>query len=155
MKTTSCKTAFRSDSHRRAYGRGPNSRTCCLAVAVTATVCSLAAGADLSGYRRSDGINSVVYRDPSNQIYELYLDTSGWHSANLSWLAGAPSAAGAPFGFVRSDGVNAVVYRGVDSHIYELHLSTAWTVVDLSARTGAPPAAFDPVGYVRSDGLPQ
>src|SRR6516225_9366910 len=114
MKTTSCKTAFRSDSHRRAYGRGPNSRTCCLAVAVTATVCSLAAGADLSGYRRSDGINSVVYRDPNAQIYELYLDNTDWRSANLSLLTAAPAAAGGPFGFVRSDRVNSVVYRGVD-----------------------------------------
>jgi hypothetical protein len=115
----------------------------------------LASGATTNpaAYRRSDNVNSVVYRGIDDHIHELYLPLGrSWLVDDLSRRAGAPLAAGDPFGYIRCDSVNSVVYRGIDKHIHELYLEGSnWLVGDLSAKTGAPQAAGDPAAYCRSD----
>src|SRR6266496_5384770 len=94
------------------------------------------AASDVAAYRRSDDVNSVVFRGFDNSIYELFfiLGASQWQLADLTGLAGASvGAAGHPACYVRSDRINSVVYRGIDGHIYELFLAGAWRLNDLSA----------------------
>ena len=66
--------------------------------------------------------------------------------------AGAPLAAGDPFGYLHqgTDGpVQHVVYRGQDGHIHELYtLSNKWVFNTLTASGGAPLAGGDPFGYL-------
>ena len=95
--------------------------------------------AEQAAYRRSDNVNSVVYRGLDNHIHELYLPGGAWGTGDLSKLTGATDAAGAPAGYVRWDNVNSVVYRGSDNHIHELYLPRGggWGTADLSKLTGA------------------
>jgi hypothetical protein len=51
-----------------------------------------AAAGDPVGYVRSDGVNSVVYRDFYNHVHELYLKGGSWHVGDLSAKTGAPPA---------------------------------------------------------------
>jgi hypothetical protein len=88
----------------------------------------------------------VVYRGFDSDIHELSLNpgASDWQTADLTNLAGAPSAAGDPAAYARFDNVNSVVYRGFDEHIHELYLDSGagvWQTADLSALMEAPPAA--------------
>ena len=66
--------------------------------------------------------------------------------------AGAPLAAGDPFGYLHqgTDGpVQHAVYRGQDGHIHELYtLSNKWVFNTLTASGGAPLAGGDPFGYL-------
>ena len=52
------------------------------------------ADGDPAAYRRSDNVNSVLYRGLDNQIHELYLPLGGgsWRTGDLSALTGAPPA---------------------------------------------------------------
>jgi hypothetical protein len=97
-------------------------------------------GDDASGYARSDGVNSVVYRGQDNHIHELYLGPgASWQAGDLTAITGAALAAGDARGYARSDGVNSVVYRDVDGHVHELRLIlNTWHDGDLTAQTGAP-----------------
>ena len=73
-----------------------------------------------------------------------------WIDADVTNLAGAPPAAGKPFGYVTSSEVIArVVYRGRDAHIHEMWLrrGSSWKHADLTSLTDAPPAASDPAAY--------
>jgi hypothetical protein len=78
-------------------------------------------GAHLTGYRRSDGSSSVIYRS-GNQLIELnrtsnYFDT--WHSFNFP-LAPNTTPVGDPAAYVRADGLSAVLYRTSTGHIVEV-----------------------------------
>jgi hypothetical protein len=112
------------------------------------------------GYVRSDGINSVVYKGADYHIYELFLDSFGWHRGDLTAEAGAPLGSTnyytQPVPYVRSDGFNAVVYTGADGHIHELALySDGWGDGDLFVQAGIPGGDENivPAPYVRSDGF--
>lgn len=108
------------------------------------------ASSDLSGFRRPDAYNSVVYRASNGQIYELYVQSGGtWRWGSPSGLASAPLAKGMPSAYARWDGVSAIVYRGKNDHVYELYLrpGDTWKVGDLTLLTSAPLADSDPVGW--------
>ncbi|GAB1639580.1 hypothetical protein [Krasilnikovia sp. MM14-A1259] len=91
-------------------------------------------------------VGRVVYRTPANRIQELSVTVAGgWHSADLTAMAGAPAAAGSPWGYTTSlngQGPAArVVYRTATGHIQELSAVNAaggWHSADLTALTGAP-----------------
>ena len=103
----------------------------------------------------------VVYRGEDGHVHELWLSANPWQWAHgdLTELAGAPPAAGDPFGYVSDFGPLGpqarVVYRGEDGHVHELWLSAnpwQWAHGDLTELAGAPPAAGDPFGYVSDFG---
>lgn len=118
------------------------------------------------GYKRSDGVEAVLYVDTIRNIHEITpLSENTFVDANLTMQFAAPIAADGPTGavpdvipYVRSDGRNAVIYRSTTNHVIEI-LSNfghqpAWLVNDLTAIAGfgvtaAKGSAFP---YVRSDG---
>lgn len=62
-------------------------------------------GWDPKGYVRADGFTAVVYQGNDNSIREIRLESDGWHPANLTYLAGAPSSwygLGGPWPYNRS-----------------------------------------------------
>jgi hypothetical protein len=118
-------------------------------------------------FRRSDGVDMVVYRGADAHIYALYLEllTQGgawqevWHCADLTTLTGSPHAGSDPYGYVRSDGISTIVYIGTDGSVNDLRLEGGWIWADLTLIAGAPPAKHNtnngpvPVAYVRGDGI--
>jgi len=104
------------------------------------------------GYVRGDGINAVVYAAswwPGNYIYELYLDSTGWHNYELTSVPNAVLGF-SPKGYVRADSVTAVVYQGVNDHILEIRLERdGWQWSDLSFLAESPDGAY-PWPYNRS-----
>lgn len=117
---------------------------------------SVSAVGNPRAYRRSDGINAIVYGCLSNFVCELAgAGASGW---TLAILSGAPtnfpaSIKGDPFPYVRSDGRNVVYYRGSDDHIHELALEpSGWAAYDVTAATSGRIAYSQPFAYRRSDG---
>jgi hypothetical protein len=116
--------------------------------------------AQQSAYKRSDNVNSVVYRGyADSHIWELSLSPgSNWQRNDLfascnPTRGGRVAAAANPMGYVRYDKINAVVYAGTDQNIYELALQSGkWCPGNLSTNhTPAAPAAdssASPWGYV-------
>jgi hypothetical protein len=108
-------------------------------------------GAKVSGYRRADGINVVVYRANKIHVIEISFDPASgtWKPNELP----GPPAAGDPVGYVRADNVSAVVYRSSSNHIIELRLGTrGWVPLDLTDEAGAGNTDSDPSASVRADG---
>jgi hypothetical protein len=134
---------------------------------LTALFSAPTAAGNPSGYRRPDGVDSIIYRGSDNHIYEIYYYSDSdfsWNYdldpgfGNLTSLTGAPKADGDPSAYTRSDGIFSVVYKGqssrtLDGHVYELYLDGGWSVGDLTALTGAPGATGNPSGYQRSDSV--
>jgi hypothetical protein len=94
-----------------------------------ADLTALAAAGDAQGQPsaygsrdESNAIPRVVYRAGDGHIEELRLEGGAWRKANLTELAGAPSAAGDPVGYVSSGATPRVLYRSGDNHIHELRL---------------------------------
>jgi hypothetical protein len=112
------------------------------------------AASDPYGYVRSDGISAVVYTGSDGHIHDLRLE-GGWIGADLTYIAGAPTASDSrPVAYVRGDGINAVVYKAaLNNHICELRLDGGWKWTDLTGPTGAPVPLSDLSAYVRSDGI--
>jgi hypothetical protein len=104
------------------------------------------------GYTWSvDNTEHVVYEGSDAHIHDLYYsyNAGAWRHTDLTAAAGAPGAAGPPYGYTWSvDNTQHVVYEGSDAHIHELHFSSnaGWGHTDLTAATGAPPAAGPPNG---------
>jgi len=106
---------------------------------LTAKTGAPTADGKLSGYVRSDGVNSVVYKG-SQYIAEVYLvPGQGWKYADLTTGWSVPIIPySAPDGYRRSDNVNSVPYCGDDNHIHELYLplgAKTWQIGDLSLQT--------------------
>jgi hypothetical protein len=96
----------------------------------------------------AQGTQHVVYEAGSDHhIEELWSDSTGWHTEDLTAATGAPPAgAGDLAGYVlAAQGTQHVVYEaGSDHHIEELWSdSTGWHTEDLTAATGAPPLVDD------------
>lgn len=111
----------------------------------------------LSAYRRTEGVDAIVFRSSTNHIIQLLRGSNGWtDEADLTEITDAPLAVGNPMAYVRADGVNAVVYRTAAGHIIELRRgSRGFIMTDLMVASNAPTgvaAASDPVATVRSDG---
>jgi hypothetical protein len=109
-----------------------------------------------AGYERSDGISTVVYRNPSNRIKELALVNGAWRVSDLSSAAGAPTPAEADLTtYVRTDSISVVAYRGANNHIIELALVGGnWRANDISAAAGdSTVVSSPPAAYVRSDSV--
>jgi hypothetical protein len=103
------------------------------------------------------GTQHVVYtafiagNPPQLPIQELWWDSAGWHSNDLSPATGAPNASGRPAGYVfDAQGTQHVLYFGAsDAHVHELWWDLdGWHHNDLTAATGSPQAAGGPAGYV-------
>ncbi|MFL5311174.1 MAG: hypothetical protein ACJ79H_12035 [Myxococcales bacterium] len=113
------------------------------------------AAGDAYGYATPfDTTARVIYRGLSGAVHELYLAAGGhWTHSDLTQLAGAPVAAGDPFGYVTPfDSTARVLYRGglLMGPVHELYLAPGghWTHADLTQLAGAPPAAGNVFAYV-------
>jgi predicted NUDIX family NTP pyrophosphohydrolase len=88
----------------------------------------------------------VAYRTADGDIHELsvVLGGGGWSHADLTALAGAPSADFEYVGFAfEAQRSKQVAYRTADGDIHELSVilgGSGWSHADLSSLTGAPPA---------------
>ena len=105
-----------------------------------------AAGAALAGYAfETHHTQHVMYISaPDNHIRELWFDTSGWHTSDLTTATGTvPAAAGGPmtaYPFEKQH-TQHVVYASGDGRLHELWCEqTTWHASDLSAAAGMPPA---------------
>jgi hypothetical protein len=101
---------------------------------------------DLAGYVfEAQGTQHVIYESqPDNHIHELWWDTAGRHTDDLTAATGAPPADGGDLvGYVfKAQGTQHVIYESApDHHIHELWWdATGWHTDDLTAATGASPA---------------
>jgi hypothetical protein len=92
-------------------------------------VVSAAAGAPKAGgapraYITSGNVHHIVYRSTDNQIVELFVDSTGqWVHNLLTARAGAPAAAGDPFGY-KGPAPQHVVYRSTGGDIVELFVDS-------------------------------
>src|SRR5262249_40370766 len=87
-----------------------------------------------AAYERADGVSSVIYRGPSNDVKELALVESTWGLWNLSSFSHAISRpTGNLSAHVRADGISAIVYRESGKHVMELALTAnGWLESDLT-----------------------
>ena len=103
----------------------------------------------------------VVYRATNGHVVEIQRSTGEpWRYTDIGAQAGAPAAAGDPFGYVTTvDGsapagttIVRVVYRGTDNTIQEISLAPGgtWHHADIGNEAGAPAAAGDPFADVSS-----
>lgn len=96
------------------------------------------------------GVHNIVYRDTEDRLHELWRDAAGTTgTTNLTFVAGAPPAAGDPFCYVDTT-VNQeiVVYRGADKNVHSLYWSIGPVGHDnLTGPVGAPRAEGNPVGF--------
>jgi hypothetical protein len=96
----------------------------------------------VNGYVFSaQGTQHVVYRGADNDIHELWWDSSGWHSNDLTNATGGASGLiagagswGAPYGYAfEAQGTQHVIYRADDGHIIELWWENgSWSRNDLT-----------------------
>ena len=106
-----------------------------------------------------DATQHVIYRGADHELHELWFKQAGmnpkWqYGGSLTKKAGAPAAAGDPYGFAwEDDHTMHVVYRGVDGNVHEL-----WFTKDsggqwkyggaINAKVGAAPASGEVAGFV-------
>lgn len=113
------------------------------------------ASSDPSAFIRSDGYDSIVFRN-GTQIFEYYrsTETGRWDWGQPSALvtnAPAPAAVGKPVGYTHHDGTNAIVYRTSANTMEELWLDGfGWHHGGLG-NCGASVANGDPSAHVRGD----
>ena len=116
---------------------------------------------DVVGYVFEDqGTQHVIYQGLSDHhLYELWWDTAGRHTDDLTAATGAPPAGGGDIaGFVlNAEATQYVIYAAPsDHHIHELWSdATGWHTEDLTLAAGAPAPDLDGplVGYAfESDG---
>jgi hypothetical protein len=80
------------------------------------------------GYKRSDGVNSVVFVDSASKVRELTLSGGYWTLYTLPSAFAMSGPFARPSGYVRPGPVNAVVYQALGGTVHELSLSGgAWT----------------------------
>jgi hypothetical protein len=111
---------------------------------------------NLSVYRRTEGVDAIVFRSATNHIIQVQRASNGWtDEADLTAITGAPNAVGNPMAYVRADGVNAIVHRAGNTIIELRRGSRGWISSNLLSEAMAPSdvdAASDPVATARSDG---
>jgi len=106
-----------------------------------------------------DGTQHVVYKGADNEIHELWFKAGGnnpkWqYGGAISQKAGAPAAAGDPYGFTwEDDHTMHVIYRGAEGNVHEL-----WFTKDgggqwkyggaINSTTASPAVAGDVAGFV-------
>ena len=76
----------------------------------------------------------LAYRDGEGHIYEATLNEGSWQLTDLTTLAGAPPAGGAPSGLVSTlTGWRYYVYRSREGHLHQLCFDGSWSYRSLSA----------------------
>jgi Fungal fucose-specific lectin len=104
-----------------------------------------AGGGAITAYAfETQGTQHVIYSSAlDNHVRELWWNINGWHTADLTSVAGAPPAAKPITGYVfQAENTQHVVYNGVDNRIHELWFDrTGWHTGDLTAAAAAPPVA--------------
>lgn len=114
---------------------------------------------DPKPYADATGAAHVVYQ-LSGDVYQLSLDSTGWHDLDLSKnsLPSAPTqvnAIGKPMGYV-ANGVPRIVYRDINNQVVELYyFNNAWNQWQMTGIAGSGSAYSDPQGYVDSSGNPR
>jgi hypothetical protein len=102
----------------------------------------------------AQGTQHVIFSDANysdRHLHELWWNSSGWHTDDITAATGAPHATGDLVGYAFEDQrTQHVLYQRVsDHHIQELWSDPAgWHADDLTALTGAPPASGPMAGYV-------
>ena len=93
---------------------------------------------------------TIIYRGPEGQLFELWRDAQGarGHGDLRRAAPGAPKAVGDPSCYMdEALGMIVVLYRGNDDHVHTLYWATGAVGHDaLSAAVNAPPAIGRPVG---------
>ena len=130
---------------------------------LTAIANAPAAAGNPFGYTTYEGatgamdLQHVVYRGIDGHVHELFAGETWQHNV-LTALAGAPPAAGDPFGYVTFNPATGrldlqhVVYRSSDGRIHELFAGETWQHNVLTETQGAPLAVGDPFAYTTSYG---
>ena len=108
----------------------------------------------LTGYAfETQGTQHVIYSDGvvgEGHIHELWWDSAGWHTDDLTAATGAPRDVGDLVAYAfETHGTQHVLYEGVsDYHVHELWWDpTGWHTDDLTAASGAPLAGGPLAGY--------
>jgi hypothetical protein len=115
-----------------------------------------AAGAPAAGVLPALGRQSIVYRDSSGGLHELWRDAAGKTGAtDLTAAGGAPAASGDPSVYVEdASGKLIMVFRAGDGNVHALYWSAgAVGHDDITGSIGAPRAAGDPRGSYMADGV--
>ena len=73
------------------------------------------------GYKRSDGVNSVVFVDSASKVRELTLSGGHWTLYTLPSALAMTGPFARPSGYVRPGQINAVVYQGRDRRFTSSH----------------------------------
>jgi hypothetical protein len=92
----------------------------------------------------TQGTQHVIYSSaPDNHVLELWWNINGWHTVDLTQVAGAPPVAKPITGYAfAAENTQHVAYAGVDNRIHELWFdATGWHTGDLTTATGTPPVA--------------
>jgi hypothetical protein len=163
-----CQYACDARSDCEAYDYAPQAQQCWLIGEVTGSLADGAshgalhyAGArasrtaDVVGYLRSDGFDSIVHKGTDGHLHELFRGGTGWGEGDVSLATvnGVPPApASALAAYVRADGRNAIVYRSGTGLVEVALMDAGWTWNWLPIIPGSTPTG-DPAAYVRADGL--
>jgi hypothetical protein len=102
------------------------------------------------------GRQSIIYRDSSGRLHELWRDAAGQTgTTSLTAAAGAPAARGNPSVYVEAAiGMLMTVFRAGDGSVHALYWSDGAVGHDnLTGSAGAPRAAGDPRGAYMADGV--
>lgn len=81
------------------------------------------------GYITAGNVHHIVYRSAGHKIVELFINSAGrWVYNVLTPSAGAPDAAGNPYGYT-GPAPQHVVYRSITGELVELFVNSkgAWT----------------------------
>ena len=102
------------------------------------------------------GRQSIIYRDSSGRLHELWRDAAGkTGTTSLTAASGAPTARGNPSVYVEAAiGKLTTVFRAGDGNVHALYWSDGAVGHDnLTGSAGAPRAAGDPRGAYMADGI--
>ena len=102
------------------------------------------------------GRQSIIYRDNSGRLHELWRDAAGkTGTTSLTAASGAPAARGNPSVYVEAAiGMLMTVFRAGDGSVHTLYWSDGAVGHDnLTGSVGAPRAAGDPRGAYMADGI--
>ncbi|HET7540902.1 MAG TPA: trypsin-like serine protease [Polyangiaceae bacterium] len=92
------------------------------------------------------GIDTIAYRDSSGHLNEVWRDSAGFGTTDLTANAGAPAAQGNPFFYFEPTGNVVVLLYRANSAIHSLYWNFGAVGHDLLSNN-APAAASDPAGW--------
>jgi hypothetical protein len=103
-----------------------------------------ASGSALTSLLYPGSEDHVEYIGSDIHVHELWYNSSGWHTTDLTQQTGAPNAASpsALTSLLYTGSEDHVEYIGSDMHVHEFwYNGSIWQTTDLTQQTGAPNAA--------------